>query len=195
MDKDTPTVPPGIAPKLPDPPALQPKKMLSKREIIIIAVGAAAIVVLAVLFILFALGAARTPTDVVNQQAGELFGVQEEIAQVGLPGPGERSVMFYISDDALACALLERSASGYRLVDASGHLPLASSDKPGIWMASGLKSELKEFFVFGMIYDKTLHSVEVDGQAATVVDTGTYRCWFYYGASVTSINSESVVYK
>ncbi|NLW78754.1 MAG: hypothetical protein GXY32_05010 [Ruminococcaceae bacterium] len=195
MDKDAPTVPPGIGPKLPGPPPLQPQKTLSKREIIIIAIGGAAIVVLAVLFILFAVGAARTPVQTVNQQAGELFAVQEEIAQVGLPGAGERSVMFYISDDALACALLERSAAGYRLVDASGHLPLSSSNKPGIWMASGLKSELKEFFVFGMIYDKTLHTVEVDGQPATVIDNGTYRCWFYYGASVTSINSESVVYK
>lgn len=195
MDKDQPAVPPGIGPKLPDPPPLQVPKKLTKREIIIGAAGVVIILVLAVCFVLFALGAARTPVQVVNQHAGDLFGVQEEIAQVSLPGEGERSVLFYISDDALACALLERSASGYRLLDASGHLPLAASNKEGIWMASGLKSEMKEFFVFGLIYDKTLHSVEVDGQAATVVDNGTYRCWYYFGASVTSINSESVVYK
>lgn len=193
MDKDRNSVPPEITPKLPDPAPLRPKKGLTARETLIVAVGGVALVALATCFIVFALGAGRSAAETINRQAGSVYAVQEEIVQVSLPGDGQRSVLFYISDDQLACALLEHRPSGYRLLEASGHLPLTSTDKQGIWMASGMTNDRKEFFVFGLLYDSALSGVEVDGVPATVVDTGLYRCWYYYGDSVT-INSESVVY-
>lgn len=195
MDKNQTGIPPGITPKLPDPPPIQPQKGLTRRESFIMAGAAVLLVALAVCFVVFALSAGRSAADAVARQGGSVYALQEEIVQVSLPGEGQRSVLFYISDDQLACALLEKRASGYHLVNASGHLPLTSADKPGIWMASGLQSDKKEFFVFGLLYDDALTAVEVDGMPATVVDNGLYRCWFYYGESVTSINSESVVYK
>ncbi|MGD9559252.1 MAG: hypothetical protein AB7V55_01420 [Oscillospiraceae bacterium] len=194
MDNERSGVPSGIAPKLPEPPPAAAKKGLTRRENLIVAVACVLLAALATWFIVFALGADRTAAEAVNRQAGSVYAVQQEIVQVSLPGDGRRSVLFYISGEELACALLERGASGYRLVNATGHLPLTSSDKEGIWMASGMTSDKKEFLVFGLLYDDALTAVEVDGMPATVVDNGMYRCWYYYGDSVT-INSESVVYK
>lgn len=214
-----PVTPPPV--KLPEQPQPAPPKKpkLSAQSILIIGVAGVLLAVLATCFIVFALGAAQTPAQAVAKAAGEGFNVQRELVQVSLaqvsatPDPpaadpsgseeaagpvtsklGERSVYFFVSNEQLACALLERKASGYKVRDVSGHLPLTGEGKPGIWMLSGF-SGTNEYLVFGLLYDTTKTKVEVDGNPAVIVDTGRYRCWYYLGTGATAINSESVVFK
>lgn len=195
MDNDNMGVPTGVGPRLPDPaPPAEKSLKLTRRETLISAVAGLLLVALATWFIVFTITAGQAPAVAVGRAADEGFAVQEEIVQVSLPGSGQRSVYFYISSDQLACALLQRRPGGWRVLDISGHLPLSSKDKPGIWMASGLQTGQREFFVFGLLYDKALTGVTVNGEEAVVVSSGPYRCWYYYGAGSASINSESVVY-
>ncbi len=171
------------------------KKAAGGYDRILAVVAGILLVAIATWFAVFALRAGRSAAEVVNASADDLYAVQQEIVQVGVPGETEREVLFYVSEDALACALLSRGAGGYKLVTAAGHLPLTASGKQGIWMATSVPSDAKEFLVFGLLFDEELSSVEVDGVPAVVVDTGEYRCWYYLGAGNMSINSESVVYR
>lgn len=187
------TVPPGIAPKLPDPAPLQPKKGLSNRELLLVGVAGVLIVALATWFIVFALSAAKTPQQAIDGEGS--YPVQQAIVQVSTPGEGERYLNFYISGDVLACALLQRGAGGYKVLDVAGDLALTSAGKQGIWMPFGLKTDRNEYYLVGLIYDSSVTSVEVDGVPAVVVDNGVYRCWYFQGEGSMTINSESVVFK
>ncbi len=190
--KERRAVPPGIGPRLPEPEPPAPKFRIAGRENLIIGAAGLLLVALAVWFIAFAIGAGRTPAQAVARVLEEGFTVQEELVQVSLPGEGERSVYFFISSDQLACAVLQRKASGYKVLNVSGHLPLAGGDKPGIWMAPSLGGN-EEFFVYGLLYNAS--AVDVNGNPAVVVNAGPYRCWYYLGEGPLTINSESVVYR
>ena len=194
MEQEKKNVPTGISPKLPEPPSPVKSKPVIKRDTALAGLAGVLLLAVAAWFIIFAARAGRSPAQVINESGDELFVVQKEIAQVSLPGEDERSVLFYVSGDALACALLQRTASGYHVLETSGHLPLDAQDKQGIWMAATLKGNKKEFLVFGLLFGDDMSTVKVDGEQATVLDTGEYRCWFYYGEGLMSINSESVVY-
>lgn len=196
MENERANIPPGIGPKLPDPPPVKPMTQpLGKRESIIIGAAALLLVALGAWFILFVLGAARSPVQAVQQQAGEGYELEEPLVQVSLPGEGQRSVLFYVSNGQLACALLQHRAGGYKVLDVSGHLPLSGPGKDGIWQLSSLQGADKEFLVFGLLYDVALTGVTVDGNPAVVVTVGKYRCWYYLGQGSMSVSSESVVYK
>lgn len=166
-----------------------------RRDTVIAGAAVVLLVGIAIWFATFAVMAAQTPRQLIDRREGaDGLTVQEEVAMVSLPAMGQRSVLFYLSGDQLACALLEHKASGYRVLETAGTLPLTSADKPGIWMTSGMQSSQKEFFVFGLLYDPGLNEVRVNGERAALVDNGVFRCWYYYGAGPVSINSESVVY-
>lgn len=199
MDRERMDVAAGPGGRIPMPelPEEKPKQAPRRnlRDLAIAAVCGVLALALGIGFLVFALQAGKTPQQAVAAAAGEEFVMQEEIVRVSLPGAGERSVMFFISNDQLACALLERRASGYRVESVSGHLPLTSLDKPGIWMASNTQGGQSSYLVFGLLYSASLSQVEVNGQQAVIVDTGMYRCWYYYGEGSTTINSESVVYR
>ena len=169
------------------------KRFFTKRESIIMGVSFVLVLILVVCGVLMMLSASRTAPQAVNRAVEEDLRVQESVIQLSLLGDDTRSVLFYISADEMACAILKRGAAGYKLVDAGGHLPLTSEDKLGIWKTLG--SGKKEIFVFGMLYSPTVQNVLVDGMPAVIVNTGQYRCWYYYAAGSTSINSESVVYQ
>ncbi len=173
---------------------VEAKKKTPAREAMLLSVVVVLLLALATWFIVFALGSGKTPSQAVAEAAEAGFGVQEELVRVSLPGQGERSLFFYISDDELACAILQRGAGGYDVLDISGHLPLTSNDRAGVWMAASMPSSADEYLVFGLLYDPELSSVEVDGIPAVVINTGVYRCWYYLGEGNISINSESVVY-
>jgi hypothetical protein len=196
MDSSYTHMPPVSGPKLPEPPLLKPEpRPLGKREGVLIATAGALILALAAWFALFALGSARTPAQAVGRFAGEAYALEEELVQLSLPGDGQRSVLFYISGGQLACALLQRKASGYRLLDASGFLPLSGAGKQGAWQLSGLQGAEKEYLVFGLLYDAALTAVAVNGSPAVVVSVGKYRCWYYFGQGGLSVGSESIIYK
>lgn len=189
-------VTPVMPQDMPQPPApdKEPKR-LSRRELLIILCAAFLLVILAVCFILYAVSAGHAPKQVVNNGTDPIHHVQEELMQVSLPGTGERSAYFYLSGDGLACAVLQRSGGGYRLITALGSVPLAAEDMPGVWMLSDLKSGKTEYLVFGVLYDPDLSEVEVDGMPAVVINTGQYRFWYYLVEGNVSINSESIAYR
>ena len=194
MEKEHSSVPPGIGPKLPEQ-APAPKRRPVRRETALLAAAALLLVVLATWFIVYAMGSARTAEQTVNQQvADDTYKVQQEIAHLALPGAAQRSIYFYISSDALSCALLERGGGGYKLLTVGGHMALTAPGKDGAWAVASLDGN-QQYLVFGLLYDKSLHGVEVDGQPAVVVDNGTYRCWYYYGEGLMSMSSESVIYR
>jgi hypothetical protein len=190
----------------PQPSAPQPSRRLGLYRDRALAGAAVLVVALAIWLILFALGAARTPAQAVARSLGDSFTLQEELVQISLtrvpeaggeadspPQKGERYAYFFISNEQLACALLQRGAAGYKVLDINGHLPLTGDGKPGIWMGSAASAT--EYMVFGLLYDTALSAVEVEGHRAIMVDTGRYRCWYYLGQGSMTINSESVVYK
>lgn len=217
-NRDNRGVPPDIRPKLPEQQPMQPRKKpgLTSQAVVIIGAAGVLIAILATWFIVFALGAGKTPAQAVAKNLPEGFTLQEELIQVSLtqvvtaPEPtaddsgetaaapkaakgGERSVYFFISNEQLACTLLERKAGGYKVGEIAGHLPLTGDGKPGIWMGTAATSQ--EYLVFGLLYDGGLSKVEVEGKPAVIIDTGRYRCWYYLGEGSMTINSESVVFK
>ncbi len=156
---------------------------------------AAAGVLLAVLatwFITFALSAARPSHQLLSEHSAGLA-VQEDILTLSVKGDTERYLQFYISGDALACALLERGAGGFVVNDVAGGLALTSSEAQGIWMPFGLNND-DEYFIVGLVYDDAVRKVQVEGMPTVLVDNGVYRCWYYQGEGTMSINSQSVVY-
>lgn len=200
MDNENMGMPSGIGPRLPDPERPTPDKAkkgfaLTKRETVLL--GAAGVIVVAIIvwFVIFMMTAGQPPKEAVVRAAGDEFAFQEELMMAKLPGSAEKYAYFYISGDQLACAVLGRGASGYKMENVTGHLPLSSTEKPGVWMLTTHRGSQNEFFVFGLLYDKALTTVTVEGEAATVIDNGVYRMWYYYGAGVGSINSESVIYR
>ena len=183
-------------PRLPqEEPELTPAKsgFFTKREKLIMGVAAALALVLTGLFLLLLIQAGRTPQQALDVYAGGELAVQEDIVMVSFPNDPQRSAYFYISGDKLACALLNRGMSGYKVEHAGGGLRLTGTETQGIWKMLG--SDKKDFFVFGLLYDNAVKSVKVNGQKAVLVDNGMYRCWFYYAADAMSIDSESVVYQ
>lgn len=191
-----PVVPPGISPKLPESPAGPAKSKMqsfTKREMLLGTVAIILLLALGIWFVIFALGSARTPSQTVERYAEEGFVFQESIIQVGLQGDDDRSALFYISENKLACALLERSASGYHLVDTFGRLGLTGNQE-GSWNISSLSGGKREIFLFGIIYDKQYTGVKVNGSTAIVVDTGKYRLWYFIAEGNVSISDGSVTY-
>lgn len=191
-----PVIPPGIAPKLPEvaPAPLKSKVSFSKRELLIGGAAAVLLVALAVWFVIFAVGAGRTAAQTVQNSAPEGYTLQEPIVQVGLPGSETRSVLFYVSNNGLACALLEHKASGYKLLDTFGHIGLAGTGE-GEWNLTSLSGGNREMFLFGILYDEGLSTVEVNGSPAVVVNSGDYRLWYYIAEGSESINRNSVYYR
>lgn len=196
MNYDQKIEPPAEPPAPQAQPQPLPKQEESKRlklgkELLVAAVAVVLLLAVAAGFVVFALSAGRSPREVVDRGAIETAAVQEEVAMVSLPANGEKYAYFYISEGGLSCALLKRNASGFKLVDTAGEIALSNPSKPGAWEAS-LQGDKKSFFVFGIIYDDAIRRVEVDGQPAMVVDTGEYRCWYFYSQETLSIKSESV---
>lgn len=184
-------VPPGIGPKLPEPTPLQPRRGVTKREKLIMGGAGALVVVLLVWFISFMVSAGKSPAAAIEGYAADLP-YQQHVVQVSVDGAGERYLHFFLSGDQLACALLERGAGGYRVLDAAGGLALTSSTESGIWMPLAISRS--EYFIIGLVYGGE-GSVEVGGVPAVTVDNGVYRCWYYRGEGPMTINSGSVVFK
>lgn len=194
MDNDRPMTPPGMGPKQTEPQPPKSDTSFTRREMVLAGVGGVLVVVLAVLLIVFMITAGRGYTEIIDSHT-ETYKVTQEIARIGVPGGGERSLVFYVSGETMACALLERGATGYSVVDVGGGLALAQSGKDGIWMPFALAGNKQEYFLVGMVYDDAVQAVLVDGQPATLVDDGLYRCWYFRGEGNMTINSESVEFR
>ena len=194
MDNDRPTMPPGAGPKQPEPPPAKPDNSFTRREMVITGVGGVLVVLLGVLLIVFMLSAGRGTTEVIDGHT-DTYKVTQEIARIGVPGGAERSLVFYVSGESMAVALLERGTTGYSVVDVGGGLALTQSGKDGIWMPFALAGNKEEYFLVGMVYNSEVQAVLVDGQPAVLVDDGLYRCWYYRGEGNMTINSESVEFR
>lgn len=178
------------------PAPVQPhtKKLLNGERIALLVSGALLLVV-AVLLVVFVASSGRSAAAVVNQKASGLpLGVQQEIVQVSIPGMPNHSVLFYLSEEGMAGAVLQRDFSGYKALTLAGSLSMEPDGEKGRWATSGEYFNGRSYFVYGVLLDDKTRGVEVNGNPAVLVDTGEYRCWFYVGSGTLSIKSNSVKY-
>ena len=90
-------------------------------------------------------------------------------------------LLFYINErGALACAIIEKGLFSYRVVKISSQILLTSSEKPVDFIFSSYQKG-KAWIEWGIIRDKTVDKVLIDGKEAAIIDTQTMRICYISG--------------